>query len=670
MNADQPELIPVRALNQVSYCPRLYYLEYVESVMPVNEFVADGTFQHRRVNDPALANRTRKEGDALHTRSVSLSSERLGITGKLDLLEQEGDAIRPVETKRSAAPHDEDGEPSFWENDAIQLCAQALLVEESMGVTVAEGVIYYVGSKARVEVPINESLRARTLAGIALIRELSARDTPPQPLPAELRHRCFGCSLAPVCLPEETLYLIQQAHPELEVLPGPQPAGQARPCASAEVPGGLGSLSPPCEGGAGGVVSAQPVSNAALCISSSFILHPSSFRGAGSAPATTESPVVLNRVIPRTDDKAVLYVQEPGAHVGRRSEHLVVTLGGKETNRVPIVSVRQVVVFGNVQVSTQALHTLAEAEVPVVFLSMYGKFIATVMPAPPKNVALRAAQYQVFSDPTRARPLARAVVAAKVANQRTLLMRSLRSQPRASTPTHAAVPVPAPTPDQAGDAEGDPGNVSRRASDEPAVRDMALMLARVADAPDRDVLLGLEGQAAAVYFANFGRMLKARAPGATFDFTTRNRRPPRDPVNSLLSFAYAILVKDCFSAVCTVGFDPYQGFYHVGRHGRPSLALDLMEEFRPVIADSVVLNLINNGMLVNADFLTWNDACYLTDQGRKTFFEAYEQRKATEVTHPVFGYKMSYGRMLEVQVRMLAAYVRGDIPRYLGFVVR
>ncbi len=132
---------------------------------------------------------------------------------------------------------------------------------------------------------------------------------------------------------------------------------------------------------------------------------------------------------------------------------------------------------------------------------------------------------------------------------------------------------------------------------------MAEMLARVATAPDLGVLLGLEGQSAAVYFANFGRMLKAKTPGQAFDFTTRNRRPPRDPVNALLSFAYAILVKDCFSAACTVGFDPYQGFYHAGRHGRPSLALDLMEEFRPVIADSVVLNLINNGMLAPADFL-------------------------------------------------------------------
>src|SRR5205085_499333 len=155
-----------------------------------------------------------------------------------------------------------------------------------------------------------------------------------------------------------------------------------------------------------------------------------------------------------------------------------------------------------------------------------------------------------------------------------------------------------------------------------------------------------------------------------FDFTSRNRRPPRDPVNALLSFAYAMLAKDCFAAACAVGFDPYKGFFHANRHGKPSLLLDLMEEFRPVIADSVVLTLINNELVSRSDFVVWRDACQLTEAGRKTFFAAYEQRKATEVTHPVYGYRMSYSRMLEVQARMLAAFVRGGIPGYTGFTVR
>ena len=480
-----PDLIPVRALNQVSYCPRLYYLEYVESVMPTNEFVEDGLFQHRRVNDPALANKTRKQGDVLHTRSVSLSSERLGLSGKLDLMEERGGEARPIEYKRSTAPTGDDGRPTAYENDAIQLCAQGLLLEEEFGAPVSRGVVYYIGSKTRVDVPLDEALRAKTLAAAATIRDLSTRETPPEPLPDELRHRCFGCSLATVCLPEETLFAIH--HPE-------------------------------------------------------------------PLPSTTPSPAPIGRVIPAMDDGAVLYLHEPGSHVGKRSEHLVVRRDGAEINRVPIASIRQVVVFGNVQVSTQALETLATAEVPVAYLTGYGRFVAALMPAPAKNVVLRQSQYRLFADPAHASALAKQVVRAKIANQRTLLMRSLRSRPQPN--------------------EVDESPVSTRGSDEPAARDMAELLTRIDRITEIDSLLGIEGQAASLYFGQFGRMIKAQGPGRPFDFRSRNRRPPRDPVNSLLSFAYAILAKDCFSAACTVGFDPYCGFFHVGRHGRPSLALD------------------------------------------------------------------------------------------------
>jgi CRISPR-associated protein Cas1 len=581
------DLIPVRALNQVTYCQRLYYLEYVESVMPINEHVEDGLFQHRRVDDPGLQNRPRKEKDTIHTRSVQLSSERLGITGKLDLIEEKKGSVYPVEYKRGTGPAPHNGQPAYWDNDAVQVCAQALLLEEDLGVPIPSGIIYYMGSKARVEVPFDEELRTKTLQAIKRIRELADRDAPPEPLPTELRHRCFGCSLAPVCQPEETLYCL-----------------------------GRVQLTP-----------------------------------------TEEAAAGITRVLPQTDDGAVLYLQEPGSHVGKRSEHLVVRKDGEEIQRAPIAAVRQVVVFGNVQVSTQALECLATLEVPVVYMTSYGRFIAALQPAPTKNVFLRINQFRLFADPERALALARAVVKAKVTNQRTLLMRSLRSRPL--------------------DDSGNGADVSEstiRGSDEPAARDMADLLTRVDRIADPAVLLGTEGQAAALYFSQFSRMIKAPLPvnGSQngFDFKSRNRRPPRDPVNALLSFGYALLLKDCFSALCTVGFDPYCGFFHVGRHGKPSLALDLMEEFRAIIGDSVVLTLINTGVLTPQDFLVWRDSCHLTEDGRKRFFQAYEQRKCTVVTHPVFGYKMSYGRMLEVQARMLAAFVRGDIPNYTGFTVR
>ncbi len=569
------ELIPARALNQATYCPRLYYLQYVDAVTPVNEHVEGGLFDHRRVNDPALANRTRKDGDTRQTRSVTLSSQRLGVTAVLDIVEEKGGAAYPVETKHGSAPRDEAGRPSFWDNDAVQLCAQGMLLEEDLGAPVGQGALFYAGSRERVEVPFDDGLRGKTLAAIEQVRTLSARETPPEPLPAELRHRCHGCSLATICLPEETLYQIS--------------------------------------------------------------------RPAETAGAT---PFGITRVIPQSDDGAVLYLQEPGSHVGKRSEHLVVRKDGRDIQRIPLHAVRQVVILSSVQVSTQALETLATNGIPVAFVNGYGRFIATLQPAPPKNVSLREAQFRRFADPAECLSLTRAVVRAKLTNQRTLLMRCLRSRPD--------------------DADDDAG----RGSHEPAARDLAELMARLDEATAVDSLLGLEGQGAALYFGQFNRFLKAQPPGRAFDFQNRNRRPPKDPVNALLSFAYALLAKDCFSALCVVGFDPYRGFFHTGRHGRPSLALDLMEEFRAVIADSVVLTLINNRVVTPDDFLTWRDACQLTDEGRKKFFAAYEQRRATVVTHPLFGYKMSYNRMLEVQARLLAAYVRGEVPEYTGFTVR
>src|SRR5260370_1218008 len=150
--ATEIELIPVRALNQVTYCPRLYYLEYVEAVMPINEHVEDGLFQHRRVDDPDLDHRTRNQCDVLHTRNVQISSERLGITGKVDLVEEKNGVVCPIEYKRGSGPSGGDGLSRYWDNDAVQVCAQGLLLEEELGVHVPRGIIYYIGSKSRVEV--------------------------------------------------------------------------------------------------------------------------------------------------------------------------------------------------------------------------------------------------------------------------------------------------------------------------------------------------------------------------------------------------------------------------------------------------------------------------------------------------------------------------------------
>jgi CRISP-associated protein Cas1 len=175
----QTDLIPVRALNQVTYCPRLYWLQYVEGLMVVNEHVEDGVVKHGRVNDPKAALRPRKERDTIHTRSVALASEALGLTGKLDLIEEKEGEVYPVEYKRSTAPTDANGQATYWDNDAVQLCAQGLLLEEHLGQPVPSAFLYYIGSKTRVGVVLNETLRQQTHNAIAHTRAIAASDQPP-----------------------------------------------------------------------------------------------------------------------------------------------------------------------------------------------------------------------------------------------------------------------------------------------------------------------------------------------------------------------------------------------------------------------------------------------------------------------------------------------------------
>jgi CRISPR-associated protein Cas1 len=201
---------------------------------------------------------------------------------------------------------------------------------------------------------------------------------------------------------------------------------------------------------------------------------------------------------------------------------------------------------------------------------------------------------------------------------------------------------------------------------------MARLSRRAAHAPDLPTLLGIEGAAARVYFANFGGMLKqGKSEGEMgFDFTTRNRRPPHDPINALLSFAYALLVKDLTVAILAAGLDPYLGFYHQPRYGRPALALDLAEEFRPLVAESVALAAVNNGEVRPDDFVRQLGAVALTERGRRQFLAAYERRLDTEVRHPIFGYAISYRRVLSVQTRLLARCLLGEMPHYQPFCTR
>ncbi|MDP1588874.1 MAG: CRISPR-associated endonuclease Cas1, partial [Prosthecobacter sp.] len=445
---------------------------------------------------------------------------------------------------------------------------------------------------------------------IAAARELAASPTIPPPLVNS--PKCVRCSLAPICLPDETRMLAGRTG----ILPVTSEAG---------------------------------------------ILPAVSEAKAGKMPATPATggtPVPPRRLIASRDDERALYLNTQGYRVGIKSERLVIKDGDSVVDEVRMNDVTHVALFGNIQLSTQAVQELCEQEIPVAYFSMGGWFYGLTRGHGLKNVHTRIRQFAAAANPLQCLALAQKIVQAKIRNHRTLLMR-LHVQPPAA-----------------------------------AVQGLKEIGGRVSSARGLDELLGMEGAAAALYFQNFAGMIKvgdddlddeipglevslssekkrqAEAEAFTFDFTQRRRRPPTDPVNALLSLAYSLLAKDCTIAALAVGFDPYVGFYHQPRHGRPALALDLMEEFRPLIAESTVLTAINNRMINTSHFVRAGDAVNLTPQGRKSFFQAYEQRMNALITHPVFDYKVSYRRVLELQARLLARHLTGEIPDYVPMVTR
>jgi CRISPR-associated protein Cas1 len=279
---------------------------------------------------------------------------------------------------------------------------------------------------------------------------------------------------------------------------------------------------------------------------------------------------------------------------------------------------------------------LCDAERPIAYFSIGGWFNGLTQGLGLKNVFLRQAQFRRADDEAFCLRLAREIVASKIRNQRTLLQRN-----HVEPPARALVAL-------------------------------KRLVRQALDAGSLDSLLGIEGTAAHYYFANFSGMLKAdnEADVPVFDFTHRNRRPPRDPVNALLSLGYSLLARDLTIACHTIGFDPFVGFYHQPRFGRPALALDLMEGFRPLVVDSAVITAINTRMVSKEHFIAVGPSVALTSKGRKRFLTAYEQRMDALVTHPLFGYRVNYRRVLEIQARLLARVITGELPRYPGFETR
>jgi CRISPR-associated protein Cas1 len=354
-------------------------------------------------------------------------------------------------------------------------------------------------------------------------------------------------------------------------------------------------------------------------------------------PQSDEAPASEpRRLLAARDDALPLYVQASGARVGKSGEEFVITPreGPKQTARLGQTS--QIAVFGQVQISTQAIAAALGRQIPICYFSFGGWFYGMTSGIWHKNVELRRLQFRAAESPATGLALARAFVATKIRNCRTFLRRNADDLPVQAI-------------------------------------DMLRRLAEDCEGCEStESLLGIEGTAARVYFENLPRLLKRPDDDGNlaFDFSGRNRRPPRDPVNALLSLAYSCLAKDFTVILQAVGFDPFLGFYHRPRYGRPALALDLMEELRPLVADSVVLNAINTGVVQRKDFVVRGGAVSLSESGRGRFLHAYERRMDELVTHPVFGYRISYRRVLEVQARLLARFLGGEIPEYPGFHTR
>lgn len=348
------------------------------------------------------------------------------------------------------------------------------------------------------------------------------------------------------------------------------------------------------------------------------------------------------RLVPSDQAARPLYVTEAGSSVSVRSERLEVVGRpsrdpGAEPPRktsVRLLDVSQVNLFGNVQVSTQALRQLFVRDIPVLYFSGGGWLEGLSQGLPSKHVQLRIRQVAAVGH--GGLPAARMLVRGKIRNCRVLLRRNARTD------------VTAP------------------------VAELGELSARAAAAGSVASLLGVEGAAARTYFQAFASMIRPeqQLPGLPFAFEGRNRRPPRDAVNCLLSFGYALLVKDLVATCVGVGLDPYLGVYHRPRFGRPALALDLAEEFRPLLADSVALNVINNGEVRPSHFVVRAGGVALTADGRKAVISAYERRLDVEVTHPVYRYRITYRRVLEVQARVLAAWLLGEVPDYAAFTTR
>jgi len=559
-------LWPARNVAEYAYCPRLFYYMEVEGIAVPSSDTVKGLAIHRRVDKPSASpkNTDTDENDPTRpkvVRSLALTSKALGLTAILDLAEILGQTAVPVEY-RKGRPRRVPVQSSTDEDDDVEQSSRHL---EAWPID-------------RVQVGLQAIL---------------------------LEDAGYKVNQAVIYYSEEKLRLNIPVDDALKT-EALRILEDAKQCAKGPRP--LPLLNDPrCPR-----CSLQPV-----CLPDEV-----NYQRAQTPP----DELTPRRIWPPRDDGIHVVAQQEGVKIGVRGMELRITdKNGSVVKTIPLVNLESLSLLGSVQISTQAIHTLANMNTPVAFLSPGGRLVAMIDPLDSVSAEIRRAQIRKLDNPDVCLELSRSLVSAKIMNQRTLLIRN-----------HSSLPNKVAT-------------------------DLAKEARKAAQADSIDAVRGHEGQAAAIYFQHFAGMFKGPL-ALEFGANGRKRRPPPDPINSCLSLAYSMLAHECVAALRLARLEPSIGGFHVSRPGRPAFALDLMEPFRPLIGDSVALTCFNRKELTEGHFLRTASGCSLTDAGRRSFFKALGRRMDTEVTHPVFEYRLSYRRMIVLHARMIAAWFTGDIP--------
>ena len=558
------QFLPIAHIAELQFCERNFYYRVVEAAEDTNEHLLKGRWD----DEKRMQRMDQRRDSGMQTRNVVVVSPRLGLIGAVDVLEETTAGAVIVEFKKGALRD--------HPNDDIQLCAQAMALEEMTEESLDYGFIYYHESHRRRKVWFTEDLREAVVDTVSRARDILSTGEIPAPVNDA---RCDGCSLQSRCLPGEVAFL-----------------GQADETAQT---------------------------------------HQTTQIDETAQTHQTANLTKAARPTPSLHDGRILYIQDPGLYVKKDGRSLRVTRHSETIREIPIQSVDEVVSGSAVQWTSAALQFLFSEGIPLRFISQNGRLMGGVQPTVSKNNLLRLAQFEFRESPRRLE-LGRAFITGKLGNMRVMMLRHDRKL------------------------------------EQPASSEAKIALALLSDAhrkltsaSTRDEILGYEGIGSRAYFDRYRHWIKE-----PFEFSGRVRRPPTDPVNAMLSLGYSTLTNAVISAIHIVGMDPYVGFLHESVYGRPALALDLMEEFRSIVVDSVVLRIVNQGILSPADFEQNGAAVQLTDAARKSYYHIFENRMQEELTHPLFGYRLTYRRLIELQTRFVAKVLTGEIEHYIPLKVR